>query len=65
LLIEKTKPLWNVVVDGFGNHDPGKGRHDQQISAWDTIHSGRDWAKKLQQGKAEEEIAKQITDFLQ
>jgi len=65
LLIEKTKPLWNVVVDGFGNHDPGKGRYNQQISAWDTIHSGRDWAKKLQQGKPEEEIAKQITDFLQ
>jgi hypothetical protein len=43
----------------------GKGRYNQQISAWDTIHAGRDWAKKLQQGKPEEEIAKQIIDFLQ
>jgi hypothetical protein len=64
-LIEKNKPLWNVVVDGFGNHDPGSGRYNQQISAWDTIHPGRSWAKKLQKGKTEEEITKQILEFLQ
>jgi hypothetical protein len=65
LLIEKTKPLWNVIVDGFGNHDPGKGRYNQQMSAWDTLHPGRDWANKLQPGKSETEITKMITDFLQ
>ena len=65
LLIKKTRPLWNVVVDGFGNHDPGSGRYNQQISSWDTIHPGRTWAKKLQQGKPEAEITKQILDFLQ
>ena len=65
LLIEKTRPLWNVIVDGFGNHDPGSGRYNQQISSWDTIHPGRKWAKKLQAGKPAEEIAKLITDFLQ
>jgi hypothetical protein len=64
LLIEKTKPLWNVVVDGFGNHDPGSGRYNQQISSWDTIHPGRGWAKKLQPGKQKEEISKLIVDFL-
>jgi hypothetical protein len=64
LLIEKTKPLWNIVVDGFGNHDPGIGRYNQQRSAWDIIHSGRNWAKKLQERKPEADIAKQITDFL-
>lgn len=64
LLIEKTKPLWNIILDGFGNHDPGSGRYNQQISAWDTIHPGRNWAKKLQKGKTEEEIIKQINDFL-
>jgi hypothetical protein len=64
LLIEKTKPLWNIVVDGFGNHDPGSGRYNQQVSAWDTIHPGRSWAKKLQKGKSKEEIIKQINDFL-
>lgn len=65
LLIEKTKPLWNIVVDGFGNHDPGSGRRNQQLSSWDTLHPGRNWATKLQKGKSIEEIAKQIADFLQ
>ena len=23
ILIETFQPVWNVVVDGFGNHDPG------------------------------------------
>ena len=65
LLIEKTKPLWNIVVDGFGNHDPGSGRYNQQMSAWDTIHPGRIWANKLQKGKTQEEIIYLINDFLQ
>ena len=43
-LIKITRPLWNVVVDGFGNHDPGKGRYEQARSDWDVIHSGRPWA---------------------
>lgn len=47
LLIEKFKPLWNRCVDGFGNHDPGSGRHNQQKSPWDCIHKGRAWAEKL------------------
>ncbi len=48
LLIERFKPVWNRIVDGFGNHDPGKGRYNQQRSAWDTIHPGRSWAGKCQ-----------------
>ncbi len=24
-LIRRYKPLWNMIVDGFGNHDPGSG----------------------------------------
>jgi hypothetical protein len=27
MLIERFKPVWNRVLDGFGNHDPGSGRH--------------------------------------
>ena len=48
LLIERFSPLWNMVLDGFGNHDPGKGRYNQQKSPWDTIHPGRTWADRLQ-----------------
>jgi len=46
-LIRKYRPLWNTVVDGFGNHDPGSGRYDQAKSEWDVLHAGRSWAEKL------------------
>lgn len=48
-LIRLFKPLWNTEVDGFGNHDPGKGRYNQARSDWDVIHPGREWAKKCAQ----------------
>ncbi len=48
LLVERFSPLWNKVLDGFGNHDPGKGRYNQQKSPWDTLHPGRAWADRLQ-----------------
>ena len=45
-LIKLNRPLWNTAVDGFGNHDPGKGRYEQARSGWDVIHPGRKWAEK-------------------
>ncbi len=45
-LIKLNKPLWNTVVDGFGNHDPGSGRYEQAKSDWDVIHEGRVLANK-------------------
>jgi hypothetical protein len=47
LLIRQFRPLWNVTIDGFGNHDPGSGRHKQQRSPWDVLHPGRSWAERL------------------
>jgi len=66
LLIQRFRPIWNVLVDGFGNHDPGSGRSNQQRSAWDTIHSGRDWAERLPNPNqaTSEEIMRQIERFL-
>ncbi len=46
LLIETFNPLWNRLLDGFGNHDPGKGRYNQMRSAWDVVHPGRAWAER-------------------
>jgi hypothetical protein len=46
-LIRKYNPLWNSHIDGFGINAPGAGRYNQQPSEWDTIHPGRDYAKKL------------------
>jgi Eco29kI restriction endonuclease len=45
-LIKLNQPLWNVAVDGFGNHDPGSGRYEQAKSGWDVIHPGRAWAER-------------------
>jgi hypothetical protein len=46
LLITKFLPPWNVALDGFGNHDPGSRRYNQQRSSWDVVHPGRPWAEK-------------------
>ena len=46
-LIRYYRPLWNSVVDGFGNHDPGSGRYNQAKSEWDVLHPGRTWAERL------------------
>lgn len=48
VLIATYQPIWNAVVDGFGNNDPGKGRWNQKQSQWDTLHPGRPWACNLQ-----------------
>lgn len=47
LLIATFSPLWNKLIDGFGNHDPGAGRHAGMRPRWDTLHPGRKWALKL------------------
>lgn len=48
MVISRYRPLWNSLIDGFGNHDPGKGRYNQERSRWDTLHPGRSWAERLQ-----------------
>lgn len=45
-LIKLNRPLWNSIVDGFGNHTPGAARFEQAKSDWDVIHPGRSWAEK-------------------
>lgn len=47
MLIEHFKPVWNLVIDGFGNKDPGTRRKDQYTSPWDVIHPGRKFTAKL------------------
>jgi hypothetical protein len=45
--IRRFTPLWNVAIDGFGNHDPGASRYNQAKSEWDVLHPGRPWAGRL------------------
>ena len=65
-LIRYYKPIWNVKIDGFGNHDPGKGRYNQAKSEWDVIHPGRPWAERClgispENNKVEERIIEYFT----
>jgi len=61
LLIQMFSPLWNKVIDGFGNHDPGSGRYNQQRSPWDILHPGRSWAEKCQNSRIDiEQLKKRI-----
>lgn len=65
LLIEKFKPLWNRCIDGFGNHDPGSGRYNQQRSPWDSIHEGRSWATKLKPNAlSKEQLLEKVKNYI-
>lgn len=46
LLIARYAPVWNSLVDGFGNHDPGRGRYNGMRPRWDVLHPGRTWATR-------------------
>jgi hypothetical protein len=60
LLISHFRPLWNVVVEGFGNHDPGIGRIAGRKPSWDVLHPGRTWADRLQAAWTSEEILARV-----
>jgi len=55
-LIDHYRPVWNTVIDGFGNHPPGAGRKDMRRPRWDIVHPGRAWASKLKAAETPAEI---------
>lgn len=63
-LIEHYRPVWNLCIEGFGLHDPGKGRHAGEVPWWDALHPGRSWAAKLRQTKTVNEALRRLNDFL-
>ena len=64
MLIESFHPLWNSVIDGFGNNDPGSRRAKQYRSPWDVLHPGRSWAEKLANNPVTvTELEKRISDY--
>lgn len=61
----KFDPLWNKLIDGFGNHDPGKGRHAGLRPRWDVLHPGRPWADRCQsREETAEQIITEVRDYL-
>lgn len=47
-VIAEHTPLWNSVIDGFGNHDPGARRVTGKRPQWDCLHPGRAWAARME-----------------
>lgn len=65
LLIAKYSPIWNTLIDGLGNHDPGKGRHAGLRPRWDVLHPGRPWAERCQpRAETPEQIAREAKEYL-
>lgn len=65
LLIAHFSPVWNALIDGFGNHDPGKGRYSGMRPRWDVLHPGRSWAVKCKErSESAEEIARDVATYL-
>ena len=65
LLITWFAPVWNLLIDGFGNHTPGKGRFDQRRSRWDVLHPGRPWAEKCKKRpETQKQIIADLTSYL-
>jgi hypothetical protein len=65
LLIAHFSPLWNALIDGFGNHDPGKGRYEGMRPRWDVLHPGRRWAEKCRERpETADEIAMEVENYL-
>jgi hypothetical protein len=60
--IRRYQPIWNVLIDGFGNRAPGGGRQRQVRSRWDTLHPGRPAAARLRE--RDETSAQIIEDVL-
>lgn len=66
LLIERFQPPWNILIEGFGIHKPGKGRRKQVKSKWDTVHVGRSLAKGLPANTMSEgQIIQLLSDFFE
>lgn len=63
-LVGHFRPLWNTVVDGFGNHDPGKGRRAGAKPRWDILHPGRSWARELRARKTIEEVLAEVEAYM-
>ena len=66
MLIERFMPVWNRVLDGFGNHDPGKGRYNGMMPQWDRLHPGRSWAERLQPcANTPEQLTQRVEKYLE
>ncbi len=63
-LLDHYRPIWNTVLDGFGNHDPGRGRRGGARPKWDIVHPGRPWAARLRAHQTREDVLASLPQTL-
>ena len=64
-LIAEYRPLWNTVIDGFGNNNPGKERMSGEVPQWHILHKGVEWAKRMTGvRKSVASIRKSVMDYM-
>lgn len=54
-LVEMFRPLWNVLIEGFGSNPEGGGRKDTARPVWDILHPGRKEELSIRVDKSVEE----------
>lgn len=65
MMITRFSPVWNTLIDGFGNNDPGAGRYAQMVSRWDVLHPGRVWADRCaRRNETADDIAREVANHL-
>lgn len=65
LVIQRFQPLWNHVVEGFGNNDPGSKRYAGKRPLWDELHPGRPWARRCTPPKHDRDaILNMVSDYM-
>ena len=65
LIIARFVPVWNTLIDGFGNHDPGSGRYLGMRPRWDVLHPGRSWASRLKdRNETDDDIGRDAASYL-
>lgn len=62
MLISHFKPLWNSVLEGFGNNTPGGKRFTGKRPTWDVLHPGRAWAEKMPAAVTAQTILRKIEE---
>lgn len=66
-LIEEHRPAWNGCLDGFGQHDPGRGR-SPIVSWWDAMHPGREiglgWTGALRRTRTQADAEARLRQWL-
>ncbi len=63
-LIQRSLPLWNTVLDGFGRHVSGKNRKDG-ISPWHIFHEGRDFNSKNSHKNLIIELENKVKEYME